>query len=290
MKPKDSQIIQAQNTEIIPIQDEATALISQAIDKNVPVETMEKLMAMRRELNAEKAKAAYDTAMAKFQAECPVIEKTKQGYGYKYAPLESIVEQTKELRSACNFSYKFDTDETEKGLVIYCIVKHIAGHSEQSKAFIDKETTTKMNSSQQSGAVMTYGKRYAFVNAFGILTGDEDTDASTHVSPPAKTSLMQHNTQGGAEPKPGDAGVVKEITDLQKGDIIRLLGKLKKTSDDLNDLVKKRYFKDSYKELTFIQAQALIGFLTKKTNESVTEGITDEEIDEIAEGIDKESK
>jgi hypothetical protein len=159
------------------IQDEATTLISQAIDKNVPVETMEKLLSMRRELRAEKAKEAYDQAMSSFQADCPTIEKRKQGYNYKYAPLESIVEQVKELLSKNGFSYTFDTDEVENAMVVYCKVKHIAGHMEVSKAQIARETTTKMNASQQSGAAMTYGKRYAFCNAFGILTGDEDTDA-----------------------------------------------------------------------------------------------------------------
>ena len=37
--------------------------------------------------------------------------------------------------------------------------------------------TAMMNAPQQTAATMTYAKRYAFCNAFGIMTGDEDTDA-----------------------------------------------------------------------------------------------------------------
>ena len=55
----------------------AEVLIGQAIQKNVPVETMERLLAMRRELKAEWAKEQYDRAMAQFQADCPTIVKTK---------------------------------------------------------------------------------------------------------------------------------------------------------------------------------------------------------------------
>jgi len=155
----------------------AEAIISQAVAQKVDVGTMERLLAMRKELKAEFAKEEFDKAMTKFQAECPTIEKKKQGYNYKYAPLESIVEQVKDLLAKNGFSYTFDTTEGESAIVVYCKVKHIQGHTETSQIQISKETTTKMNASQQSGAATTYGKRYAFCNAFGILTGDEDTDA-----------------------------------------------------------------------------------------------------------------
>ena len=39
---------------------------------------------------------------------------------------------------------------------------------------IDKDAF--MNSQQQYGSASTFSKRYAFCNAFGILTGDEDND------------------------------------------------------------------------------------------------------------------
>ena len=52
-------------------------LISQAIDKALPVETMEKLlMMMRRELKAEYAKEEFDFCYVSVsQADCPIIEK-----------------------------------------------------------------------------------------------------------------------------------------------------------------------------------------------------------------------
>ena len=77
-------------------------LISQAIEKGASVETMEKLLAMRTQLKQEWAKEQYYIAMAQLQAEMPIIEKTKAGgktntgvVAYYYAPLESIVAQTK---------------------------------------------------------------------------------------------------------------------------------------------------------------------------------------------------
>ncbi|HEX9060871.1 MAG TPA: ERF family protein [Clostridia bacterium] len=251
MKPKDTQIITAQETTIVP-QDEATALISQAIDKNVPVETMEKLLAMRRELKAEKSQEEFNKSMASFQSECPTIEKTKQGYGYKYAPLESIIEQVKVLLAEHGFSYKFNTNEKENGLIIYCRVNHIGGHSEDSQVFIERENTTKMNASQQSGAVMTYGKRYAFCNAFGILTGDEDTDATSIQKTVNPTPIKPQAEKKVEEP------INREISMDQKTQIMILLGKKGKTMDDLSLAISEKFKKTYLKELTFKEADALI--------------------------------
>lgn len=173
------------STGIIPYSESnlqsAESLIAQAIEKNVPVETMEKLLAMRRELKAEWAKEEFDKAMANFQAECPIIEKKKRvsfnTTNYSYAPLEDIVEQVKNLLSKNGFSYTFDTKEAENAIKVICYAKHIAGHTEPSSLEIQIDQASKMNKTQQYGSANSYGKRYAFCNAFGILTGDEDNDA-----------------------------------------------------------------------------------------------------------------
>ncbi len=160
------------------------SLISQAISNNTSVDTMEKLLAMRRELKAEYAKEQYDTAMSNFQATCPVIEKTKvvktnQGQiAYKYAPLEDIITQVKSMISENGFSYSVDTKTDELNITAICTIKHIAGHSESSSFTVPLGNRTNiMSASQQVAAAITYAKRYAFCNVLGILTGDEDTDA-----------------------------------------------------------------------------------------------------------------
>src|SRR5512143_2500724 len=117
------------------------ALIAKAIDKNVPVETMERLLAMRRELKAEWAKEEFDKAMAVFQAEYPIIQKSSRvSFGitnYSYAALDEIVRQVKELLAKNGFSYTLDTKKTEKTITTFCKVKHTAGHMEVSEFEID---------------------------------------------------------------------------------------------------------------------------------------------------------
>lgn len=175
----------------------AEGLIAQAIEKNISVESMEKLLAMRREIRAEQAKEAYDRSMAAFQSDCPVIEKTKSVLNskdktvrYKYAPIESIVTQVKDLLKEHGFSYAITT-KTNGVLTVFCRVTHEMGHSETSEFSVPMNPDAYMTDQQKAGAALTFAKRYAFCNAFGILTGDEDTDAR----PEEKNQIADHKVE-----------------------------------------------------------------------------------------------
>jgi hypothetical protein len=158
-------------------------LISQAIDKNVPIETLERLLAMRKELKAEYAKEAYNRSMTDFQEECPVIRRNKKVYGkngflYAYTPTESIIAQVKGGLKKHGFSYAISTETLEKSVRVTCISKHIEGHEECTSVevpFVSK--TAIMSDAQQIVGTITLATRYAFRNAFGIMTGDVDVDS-----------------------------------------------------------------------------------------------------------------
>ncbi len=53
------------------------ALIAKAIDANISVEGLERLMALRDRLRAEDAEAAFIQALSGFQGDCPIIPKTR---------------------------------------------------------------------------------------------------------------------------------------------------------------------------------------------------------------------
>ena len=198
-----------QETVIMAVRHDAEALIAKAIDKKVPVETMERLLIMRRELKAEWAQTEFDKAMAAFQSECPIIKKTKgvrtdsEEIAYKYAPLESIVEQVKGILTKYGFSYSVDQPVAKQGYVKAAVtVKHTAGHSEVTCVELPLGNKTGiMSQTQVEAAALTFAKRYAFCNAFGILTGDDDTDAKSasnaHANNPAKDGNTQSANRNG---------------------------------------------------------------------------------------------
>lgn len=180
-KIKENKIAVLPQKEVVSVE----SFITQAISANVPIETLERLLAMRTQVKAEQAKEAFDRAMAEFQGDCPIIVKSKNGgqtnsgiVAYKYAPLDVIVKQTKDLLKKNGFSYAIQTVTDLEKVKVTCFVKHELGHSESSSVEVPLGAKTSvMSAPQVVASALTFAKRYAFCNAFGILTGDEDTDA-----------------------------------------------------------------------------------------------------------------
>lgn len=238
--------------EAMPTNPSAEYLIARGIQQGMSVETMEKLMAMRKELKAEHAKEEFDKAMAAFQAECPVIKKAKKvkfdtssgGVNYAYAPLDSIVSQVAKLIAKNGFSYSFKIEESPKGIKAICVIKHVAGHIDSSEFTADMTGTKAMSSAQVTSSKATYAKRNAFCNAFGITTGDDDIDAmKTKVEATAETAA----------------------TDEQKEEINNLATQAEMTVAEVAKRCQELYGV-SITKITKVQAQGIIDGLKKRLN------------------------
>lgn len=159
-------------------------LMAQAVQNGASVETLEKLIALQERVNAHKARAEFVNAMAAFQAECPMIKKTKPVKNksgqivYYYAPIDAIISQVSKTIARHNLAYTFDIKSSDGELTATCTVTHVAGHSEHFEFKVPIGQESYMTEVQKFGARATFAKRNAFCNAFGIATGDEDTDAT----------------------------------------------------------------------------------------------------------------
>lgn len=175
---------------VLPLDPEA--LIAKGIEHGISVEGLERLLTMRERLKSAQALAAYVCALAQFQGACPIIARhaivrDKSGKErYRYAPLESIVKQVGPLLQASDLTYRIDT-RIEEGpptvLSAICTITHREGHSESSEFRVPIDANSYMSEPQKFGAASTYAKRYAFCNALGILTGEQDTDAAVNGQP-----------------------------------------------------------------------------------------------------------
>jgi len=167
------------------VQESPQSLIKQAIDSKLPTEHLERLMGLQERWQAQQAKIAFMDAMSKFQKECPVIEKKKKVFEknsikvrYSYSPLDEIVSQVKGLIADNGLSYSFRTTNDEKNITATLRITHIQGHTEENAFSVPIGTESYMSDVQKYGARRTFAERYAFCDGFGILTGDEDTDAT----------------------------------------------------------------------------------------------------------------
>ncbi len=243
--------LEIKREEMTPLQ-----VISQAVlAGNVPVETMEKLMNLQERWEANKAKKEFDKSLAAFQSELPTIKKTKTVKNkdgtirYSYAPLESILEQTKGLLAKHGFSYKFDTKVN--GMVeVTCRLTHESGHSETSFFAVPIDKDAYMTAPQQFASALTFAKRYTFNDITGIMTGDEDNDAN-NLAKETKTETSS-------------------LTEKTKTDIIRAAivdgGRIKSVSSLVAMIRKKEGYENiqELEELTEADGRRLLAGLLNK--------------------------
>lgn len=165
-----------------PMRQEPQDLLALAVQKGADVATLERLMVVRKELLAERAKTSYFASLAAFQAECPIIVKSRGvviegSERYKYAPMDRIISQVGPLLEKHGFSVQRDTEVDDKWVRAVVTVTHRDGHSETKSFKVPAESRAGMSPQQKYGAAATFAERYAFCGALGIRTGDTDNDA-----------------------------------------------------------------------------------------------------------------
>lgn len=227
--------------------DSVQTFISQAIDKNLPVETMEKLFSLMERAKESHAKSEYHYALSSFQAACPVIEKTKIVFDksgkerYRFAPIDSIVEQIKKPLGDNGLSYTFTTGNKEGFIVAIVKITHVLGYSETSDFEIPIDKEAYMSKQQQYAAALTYAKRYALCNALGISTGDEDTDGKGDPENKGQSSV--------------DAAVCKErLERALNEDELKAIWKNELTPDERNNAEVIQVFKNHSKFIKGVTA------------------------------------
>lgn len=160
-------------------------LLELAVQSNADVDRLGKLMDLQERWRAQEAKKAYYEAFSRFQAESPIIQKTKEVKGkggsvmYKYAPLDDIVRQVSPKLRENGFSFNLDVKQSDGFLTAIIQINHVQGHSERSEFSIPIDKDGFMNDSQKAGSANSYAKRYAFCNALGLLTSDMDDDGQS---------------------------------------------------------------------------------------------------------------
>lgn len=202
----------------LPVRFDAESLIAKAIEHNLPVETMERLLAMRAQLKAEAAREAFFRDLSGFQGEVPVIRKSRsvknrdgKSIRYRYASLEDIVQQVNPLLQKWGFSYTVRS-RVEAGppreMIAETHLHHRGGHTEISEFRVPIGEGGRMNASQEMGSASTYAKRYSFCNATGILTSDDDDDGNS--APEPERRPLQSTTTAAPKPAPTSAKITPE--------------------------------------------------------------------------------
>lgn len=192
MKDESKEIVVREDSEV-----EASGLVRLALEKELPVEVLERLVALQERVSDRNARAEFFEALADFQEHMPEVRKaraakitTKGGgsYGYTYAGLEDITRAIRQPLRQRGLSFSWTTEGVEGGVLrVVCILRHTSGHEERSAFPVPIDTAAAMSGAQKHGAALTYGRRQSLVSLLGLTTADEDTDG---VEPAHKTDTI----------------------------------------------------------------------------------------------------
>jgi hypothetical protein len=159
-------------------------LLALALNKDVDIDKLEKLLAMKERWDAQQQKKAFIEALGEFQASVPEIRKGKKvSYKtqtgqteYNFAPLADVVRQIKDTCKACGLSYRWEIQDTKEEIKVTCIITHVEGHTERTTMTAAPDNSGGKNSIQARGSSIEYLKRYTLIGALGISTADSDID------------------------------------------------------------------------------------------------------------------
>jgi hypothetical protein len=158
-------------------------LLTLAVDKDLDIEKLGKLMELQKIWQSDQARKAFFSALSKFQSEVPEIRKSKSvafnEVKYNYAPLADVVRQIKDSCRECGLSYRWEISDTKEEIKVTCLVTHIDGHTEQTTMTANPDDSGKKNKIQQRGSSIEYLKRYTLIGALGLSTTDSDVDGQT---------------------------------------------------------------------------------------------------------------
>ena len=182
---KKNQIIKKPKQEIA-IQSESGALLKLAIDKDLDVDKLEKLIDLKVREEERQCKKDFDFHFNEMQEDyLPVIKEhevfNKSGtHMYNFAPLEDILKVYAPIVAKHGFSFRWEEEsKNEKEKRIYCI---ISGYGYEKKGYADIPIIPGndfTNPIQQRGVSTSYGKRISFVNSFGVIIKGQDDDAAS---------------------------------------------------------------------------------------------------------------
>lgn len=268
-------------------------LIAQAIKSGVSIEHLERLMSLQERWQANKAKTEFLESFAKFQSQCPPLEKTKKvSFGttkYSYAPLGEIVGAIKTSMKKCGLSFRWELNDTNGSIACTCIVSHLAGHSEKTTMSANKDASGSKNEIQQRGSAITYLQRYTLIASLGIGTADEDIDGHAANEKQIAKTVDIEAVLNGANAKalpsvPNNAPTEAKTTPGAKSPRDMLMRKyFKELERKVNVMFKGRQTKEDIENYRKPQIKDVVG------KESLTE-CNSEEIQKLIDDLQEKKK
>lgn len=151
-----------------------------ALNPDVDIDKMERLLQMQERIIARNAEAAYNEALAAMQPNLPEVEQ----HGFNdhtkkhYARWEDIHEAIAPVLATHGFALTFRTAEVNGKVTVTAILRHKEGHKDETSLPLPTDTGAGRNAVQAVGSSLSYGKRYTACALLNIRSRGDDDDGA----------------------------------------------------------------------------------------------------------------
>ena len=171
----------------VPPVDTAVGIVAvierAAMNPDVDIEKMERLLAMQERILDRNAEAAFAAAMTSVQSKLPTVlrKSDNKQTDSKYAKHEAMAAVIKPIYTAEGFSITFSEGDStkERHVRIVGILRHSAGHKELHHVDLPLDNagikgTVNKTETHATGSTFSYGRRYLTLLMFDVATGDDN--------------------------------------------------------------------------------------------------------------------
>ena len=165
-----------------PVANETAAIMSMiermATNASISIERVEQTFAIYQRVNADRAKAAFNAALAELQSDLPAVERRGTGHNSKkYARFEDFVEAIRPKLKEHGFSLTHRIEQpTPDRVIITAVLAHRDGHAERTSINLPLDTSGNKTNVHAAASSISYGKRYTGFAILGVASIDEDDD------------------------------------------------------------------------------------------------------------------
>jgi hypothetical protein len=163
-----------------------------ATNPNVPVETIERLLAVQERILGKQAEDEFNTAMSSAQSEMGRIsaDATNPQTKSKYATYGKLDKVLRPIYTKHGFALSFGEDDSPKGdhIRVVCWVTHRGGYTRQYHRDMPIVTTgiqgnAMMTQTHGNASAQSYAQRYLLKGIFNVAIGEEDNDGNGFLGP-----------------------------------------------------------------------------------------------------------
>lgn len=202
-----TELAKTEGGQLAQVQPTILEIVARAVQDGRPASELTDLLQFAREVRKDEAERAFNTAFARFKAQCPAIVRNttdanpnmkrvnRAGVSVqrKYASIYDISSVVDKHLTDNGLSYDWaDAEISPTGLLTRKFnLRHAEGHSrstcsppipiEGTEAFAAMSGGRKDSSAspqQRYGIADTYAMRYSMIAGLGLTTCDEDTDGA----------------------------------------------------------------------------------------------------------------